>query len=247
VTEFNPCALIPSYNNPVTIREVVQRVSAHVETIVVVDDGSDAPAGEVLDALAAEGAIVLCRRAHNGGKGAAMKTGLAKVAQLGFSHALQVDADLQHNLDDIPKFLETARTQPSALVLGCPQFDETRPVGRNFGHALTAFWTRIEIGSDAITDPQCGFRVYPVEAANAVHVPSNRMDYDLEVCVRMVWYGCPVVNIPTHVRYLSAEEGGVSHFRMLNDNVLISWMHTRLVILAIWRWLTTPLRALAKR
>ncbi len=234
MSAFRFCALIPSYNNPQTVAEVVRRVAEYVDPIVVVDDGSDAPSRDVLDGLQDTGAIILVRRPQNGGKGAAMKTGLAKVAELGFTHALQVDADLQHNLDDIPRFLSAARDQPTALILGCPQFDETRPRGREFGHAFTAFWTRLEIGSDAIKDPQCGFRVYPVEAANAVRVPSNRMDYDLEVCVRMVWRGSPVINIPTRVRYLSVEEGGVSHFRMLRDNALITWMHTRLVVLAIW-------------
>ena len=238
MSAFSPCALIPSYNNPLTVEEVVRRVAQHLETIVVVDDGSDEDARVVLDRLQQSGAITLVRRDENGGKGAAMKSGLAKAAELGFSHAMQVDADLQHDLEDIPRFLEVAREQPRALVLGSPRFDETRPPGRKFGHAFAAFWTRLEIGSDAIEDPQCGFRVYPVEAANAVHVRSDRMDYDLEVCVRLVWSGCPVVNIPTHVRYLSAEEGGVSHFHMVRDNALISWMHTRLVLIAIWLWVS---------
>ncbi|MGH1346094.1 MAG: glycosyltransferase family 2 protein [Nannocystales bacterium] len=228
------CALIPSYNNPQTVGEVVRRVGEHLETVVVVDDGSEDANRRVLEDLERSGAITLVRRDRNGGKGAAVKTGLAKVAELGFTHALQVDADLQHNLDDIPKFLGASQDQPDALVLGYPVFDDTRPAGREFGHAFTAFWTRLEIGSDAIKDPQCGFRVYPVAAATSVRVPSNRMDYDLEVCVRMVWYGCSVVNIPTAVRYLTADEGGISHFRMVRDNALITWMHTRLVILGMW-------------
>lgn len=247
MTQFRACALIPSYNNPITIREVVERVRRHLSTVIVVDDGSDAPARRELDALHKEGVITLCRREHNGGKGAAMKSGLAKVSQMGFTHALQVDADLQHNLDDIPTFLEAAREQPGALVLGYPEFDDTRPVGRNFGHALTAFWTRLEVGSAAIKDPQCGFRVYPIEAATSVHVRSDRMAYDVEVCVRMVWHGCAVVNLSTPVRYLTPEVGGVSHFHMFYDNVRISWMHTRLVTLAIWRRLTRVFRAPAKR
>ncbi len=239
---FRACGLVPTYNNPQTVAAVVHEMLRHLDTVIVVDDGSVEPARSRLDALGQEAGVVLVRHPANVGKGGAMKTGLRDARARGFSHALQVDADGQHDLTDIPRFLDTARSQPTALVLGAPHFDETRPRFRNFGHWLTSFWTRIETASSAIEDPQCGYRVYPVLSANAVDVRGDRMDYDVEVAVRMVWYGCPILNLRTKVRYLDASEGGVSHFHMLWDNLLISWMHTRLVLVAISRWLLWPIR-----
>ena len=242
MTAMRTCGLVPTYNNPQTVAAVVREVLQHLDTVVVVDDGSVEPARSRLDALGEEPGVVLVRHTENQGKGGAMKTGLRAALTHGFTHALQVDADGQHDLTDIPRFLEAAASDPTALVLGAPKFDETRPAGRNFGHWLTSFWTRIETASSAIEDPQCGYRVYPLESANAVSVSGDRMDYDVEVAVRMVWHGCPVINLRTKVRYLDADEGGVSHFHMLWDNVLISWMHTRLVCIAILRWITWPVR-----
>ena len=239
---FRPCGLVPTYNNPQTVAAVVRETLEHLDTVVVVDDGSVEPARSRLEALGREPGVVLVRHPVNRGKGGAMKTGLQEAQARGFSHALQVDADGQHDLADIPRFLDAARSEPAALVLGAPYFDETRPPFRDFGHRLTSFWTRIETASSAIEDPQCGYRVYPLEAANAVRVKGDRMDYDVEVAVRMVWHGCPVINLRTKVRYLDASEGGVSHFHMFWDNVLISWMHTRLVTTAILRWISWPIR-----
>ncbi|MCX4247046.1 glycosyltransferase family 2 protein [Paraliomyxa miuraensis] len=237
------CALVPTYDNPMTVQRVVEQVCEHVPVVIVVDDGSHEPARQVLDRLANVSGVVLLRHEHNRGKGAAVKTGLREAAARGFTHALQVDADGQHELRDIPRFLDCARKQPRALVLASPSFDETRPAGRDFGHWLTSFWTRIEVGSSAIADPQCGFRVYPVADTQAVTVRGNRMDFDIEIAVRLCWHGTPVVNLPTRVRYLQASEGGVSHFHMGADNLLISWMHTRLTVLAIVRWLLRPFRS----
>lgn len=244
--ELRFCAVVPTYDNPQTVARVIEQVRAHVPLVIVVDDGSHDPARGVLDRLADEPGVVLLRHAHNQGKGAAMKTGLREAAARGFTHALQVDADGQHDLDDVPRFLEHAREQPRALVLAAPSFDETRPRGRDFGHWLTSFWTRLEVGGSAIEDPQCGFRVYPVAATEAVTVRGNRMDFDIEVAVRLCWHGTPIVNVPTRVRYLPASEGGVSHFHMGRDNLLISWMHTRLVVLSIFRWLRLPVRWLLR-
>lgn len=246
MTAFVACAIVPTYDNPQTVERVVDVVREHLDVVIVVDDGSHAPAAQVLDAVGQKPGVILVRHAENRGKGAAMKTGLARAAEEGFTHVLQVDADGQHNLDDIPRFLECAQKNPTALLLGAPQFDETRPAIRGFGHWFTGLWTKIEVAGSDIEDPQCGFRVYPVEAARKAKVRGDRMEYDLEIAVRMCWGGSPIINLPTKVRYLEASEGGVSHFHMGRDNMLISWMHTRLVTTAIFRWLTWPFRRLAK-
>ncbi len=229
---FRPCVLIPTYDNPATVRDVVLAVRAHLADIVLVDDGSAAEGRAVCDALAAEGLVHLERRARNGGKGAAVKTGFAAAKRLGFTHALQIDADGQHDPDDAPRFLAEARAHPEALILGAPVYDHSQPRGRAFGHQISVFWVRVETGSRAITDPLCGYRVYPLDAAIAADARGDHMEFDLELPVRMLRAGTPVRNLETRVRYFSAEEGGVSHFDLWWDNVRISWAHTRLVLAA---------------
>ncbi len=245
---FRPCALIPTYDNPNTIRRVVEGVRAKLLDIVLVDDGSaDLGRGRV-EALGREGLAHVVRRPVNGGKGAAVKTGLEAARALGFTHALQIDADGQHDLGDLERFLGAARDNPAALVLGYPIFDQSVPRGRLIGRQITIFWTRLETWGRSIVDPMCGFRVYPLDAAvRASRWTGDRMEFDIEIAVRMLWGGAPIVNLPTKVRYFGKDEGGVSHFHLFGDNVRISWCHTRLVTLAILRLLSWPLRKLFRR
>ena len=224
------CAIVPTYDNPITVAAVVRILREHLGEVIVVDDGGGQEAREVLDRLSTLDGVALVRRQRNGGKGAAVKTGLERAAQLGATHALQVDADGQHDLRDVPKFVEAIRAHPEALVLGAPRFDSSAPLVRRFGRKLTQFWNRIETLGHVIDDPMCGFRVYPVTEALTSRTVGNAMDFDPEIVVRLAWAGVPVINLETQVRYLVPEEGGVSHFRMLRDNLLIAWMHTRMVL-----------------
>ncbi len=234
---FSPCVVIPTFDNPRTLRAVVERVRSHLTDVIVVDDGSGPEGLAVADALERDGLAFVHRRARNGGKGAAVKDGLRVAFERGFTHALQVDADGQHDLDAVPRFLDAARVSPDALVLGQPEFDASAPALRRKARLITVFFVHLECGGRAIADPMCGFRVYPVGASLAAGAHGNAMDFDIEIAVRMVWLGVPVINLPTRVRYLQAGEGGVSHFRMFRDNALISWVHTRLVTLRILRGL----------
>lgn len=242
MSAFHPCVIIPTFNNPLTVRAVVETVREYVPDIVLVDDGSDAPGRQAVAELGELGLAHAVHRESNGGKGAAVKTGFEEARRLGFSHALQVDADGQHSLEDIPRFLEQAQERPEALILGQPIFDETQPSGRAIARKISVFWVNFETAGPVIADPQCGFRVYPLEAAIAARARGNRMEFDLEIPVRMVWAGTPVVNLPTRVRYLTEEEGGISHFQLVRDNLRISWLHTRLCTTVVWRWLTRPFR-----
>jgi glycosyltransferase involved in cell wall biosynthesis len=206
---------------------VVERVHEHLP-VIVVDDGSAAPGRAAVDELGAAGLAHIHHREHNGGKGAAVTTGMQLALELGYTHALQIDADGQHALDDIPRFLAAAHERPDALILGAPIYDASAPRGRLIGRQITRFWTNIETGGRVIEDPMCGFRVYPVAATCEVAPRCGmRMDFDIEIAVRLVWAGLPVVNLETRVRY---HEGGVSHFHMVRDNARISWMHTKLVV-----------------
>ncbi len=246
MSAFRPCVVIPTYDNPDTIATVVSAVRAHVAEVIVVDDGSHEPAASRIAALAASGLAHVVRRSHNGGKGAAVKSGLAEAQALGFTHALQIDADGQHELADVPRFLAAAREQPLGLVLGQPVFDATVPKARLYGRRISVFWARVETFGDVVGDPLCGFRVYPVTAALAARATGDRMDFDPEIAVRMAWMGVPILRVPTRVRYLPAEHGGVSHFQGVRDNLRISWVHTRLVIEACIRLVFGRLALLPK-
>lgn len=232
---FMPCVLIPTYDNPRTVAGVVRVALGHVDRVVLVDDGSGPAARAVLDDLQLEPRVTVVRRERNGGKGAAMKIGLRVAVILGCTHAMQVDADGQHDLDRIPAFLEAARQNPDALILGYPLFDDTAPSARVLGRRIAQWWVNFELGAPVITDPMIGFRVYPLLRTVAVRPLGDRMQADIELAVRMAWMGTLVVNLPVGVRYLTPEEGGVSHFRMLRDNAAISWMHTRLVTRSLIR------------
>jgi glycosyltransferase involved in cell wall biosynthesis len=227
------CAIIPTYDNPRTIRAVVERLQAHLP-VVVVDDGSGPEARQAASELAREGLAEVVLRERNGGKGAAVKDGFRRAHALGYTHALQIDGDGQHDLADLPRFLEAVGRQPEALVLGEPIFDASAPRARTRGHRFCRIWTTLATGGLVIHDGLCGYRVYPLEPALRIAC-GDRMEFDLEIAIRLVWAGCPVVNLPTRIRYLSAEEGGVSHFHLWRDNVRVVSVHVWLCVLGLAR------------
>ncbi len=231
MSAFRPCVLIPTFDNPRTIRDVVLAVRAIVPDVVVVDDASGEENRREVAKLGEEGLARVTRRPVNGGKGAAVKTGFEFARDNGFTHAIQVDADGQHALDDVAKFVSIAAEQPAAVILGQPIFDDTAPLHRKLLRQITIFWTRQEVGNGRVGDPLCGFRLYPLDAAIATGTIGDRMDFDPEIVVRLAWMGVPFVHVPTRVRYFTAAEGGVSHWRAFEDNWLIGKMHTRLM----WR------------
>jgi glycosyltransferase involved in cell wall biosynthesis len=228
---FRPCALIPIYNHKDTIVETVRGLRAHGLPVVIVDDGSDEATRAVLEALAArEAAVRLIRLSRNGGKGRALTAGLIATRDAGYTHALQIDADGQHNTGDVPRFLAEGRAHGRALVCGQPIYDESVPRARLYGRYVTHICVWLETLSFTLRDSMCGYRLYPLDATcdeiDRAPLPA-RMDFDTEVAVRLIWRGVPVRNLPTRVIY---PENGLSHFRMLHDNLRISAMHTRLLL-----------------
>lgn len=227
---FHPCVVIPVYNHEHAIAKVLGQVLAHGLPCILVDDGSSPACAAELDRLAAAhpGRVVLERHALNQGKGGAVLTGFACAAREGYSHVLQVDADGQHSVADIPRFLDAARARPRAVVAGCPLYDESVPALRLYARYLTHVWVWINTLSLAIRDSMCGFRVYPVEPVLALarrRKLGQRMNFDIEILVRLYWDGVDVVNLPTRVGY---PEDGVSHFKAWTDNVLITRLHVAL-------------------
>jgi len=238
------CAVVPVYNNPLTIARVVERLRQTLGDVVIADDGSDAQTRAIIEQLAAADPLHI-HALHlpiNRGKGAAVKAGLQRALQLGFSHALQVDADGQHDLADIPRFLARSEQAPQALILGAPVFGDDIPAIRKHGRKLTQWMIAVEAGTTTLPDAMCGFRIYPLAAICALPTLCSRMCYDPEILIRAHWAGIPIATVPTKVRYLSADEGGVSHFRGVHDNVLNVGLHTWLTLQAPFRWLQRGLR-----
>ncbi|MGF6813636.1 putative LPLAT superfamily acyltransferase [Paraburkholderia atlantica] len=235
--KFAPCIVIPIYNHKDAIGTTVAHLAVHGLPIFVVDDGSDEPTQQVLAALALQYAqqMTLLRLPENGGKGAAVMAGLRAARATGYTHALQIDADGQHDASDVPRFLDAARAEPGAVILGRPVYDDSVPKARLYGRYLTHVWVWIETLSLTIRDSMCGFRLYPLalacELIDRVRLPT-RMDFDIEILVRLYWRRVAFRSIPTRVTYAA---DGVSHFDVLWDNVRISRSHTRLVFGMLWR------------
>ncbi|AUZ73941.1 MULTISPECIES: glycosyltransferase family 2 protein [Aeromonas] len=232
---MTPCILIPCYNHAGPLAAVLDRLAEYELPCLLIDDGSEPVAAAALAALAARHPwVTLLRHSHNQGKGGAVMTGLRRAHALGFSHALQVDADGQHDLADIPALLAEADKHPAALVSGRPLYDDSVPKGRLYGRYITHVWVWIETLSFAIKDSMCGFRVYPLAATCELLervALGRRMDFDTEVMVRLYWAGVAVRFVPTRVIYPA---DGSSHFQLWRDNRDISWMHTRLVCRLLW-------------
>ena len=228
----NTVIVIPIYNHKDAIGNTVANLLVHGLPILIVDDGSNAATQSVLAALAQQYAqqVTLLRLPENGGKGAAVMAGLRAAHAAGYTHALQIDADGQHDVADVPRFLAQAKADPRAMICGKPVYDDSVPRARLYGRYVTHFFVWVETLSLDIQDSMCGYRLYPLAPTRAEiarkPLPA-RMDFDTEIAVRLYWRGVPVRNLPTRVIY---PENGLSHFRMWRDNLRISAMHTRLLL-----------------
>jgi hypothetical protein len=223
--------LIPSFDTGPQVYETVAAARAAWCPVWVVCDGSrdGTPAG-------------LAERAAD-------DPGLRVFAlPAGFSHALTMDSDGQHPAELIPDFMRASMARPDAMILGRPVFDASAPLLRVRGRRVSNAWTRLETLGAGVADSLYGFRVYPIAPLAAVMRRQRwmrRFDFDTEAVVRLAWRGVKPINLDAPVKYLSAAEGGVSHFRYGRDNALLTWMHLRLMVefivrlpLLLWRRLS---------
>lgn len=225
------CAVIPSFNHSAKLAQICSALLVQKLAVIIVDDASTLEHSQALKNISGgNDNIHLVTHCENQGKGGAVITGLLTAQKLGYSHALQVDADGQHDLNDISSFLDLSAEYPNTLISGQPIYDDSIPKGRLWGRSITHFWVHIETLSLQVKDTMCGFRLYPLATTCQLIEQVNlgkRMDFDIEIMVRLFWRNINIKFIPTKVDY---PEDGQSHFRALHDNVLISWLHTRLVI-----------------
>lgn len=230
--------LIPSYNSGAKLLETVQSALAQWAPVWVVVDGSTDGSEVAVQSLLErspdlQGRLNLIVLPVNQGKGAAVLEGLDRAAAQGFTHALTMDADGQHPAQLIGEFMRASQAAPASMILGKPVFDANAPRLRVNGRKVSNGWANLETLWAGIGDSLYGFRIYPIAPLSQVMHGQRwmrRFDFDPEAVVRLCWAGVTPKNIDAPVRYLSAEEGGVSHFKYLRDNTLLTWMHTRLMI-----------------
>lgn len=230
------CIVIPFYNHAGAIEHVLSALKPLGLHCLIVDDGSDAGAQQVLSKIATrESWVKVVRLPRNGGKGAAVMAGCDAALAAGFTHALQIDADGQHDAADAPRLLELAARNPEAMIAGAAVYDSTVPFSRRYGRYLTHACVWLNSLSLEIRDSMCGFRVYPLAITCDVwrrRRIGRRMDFDIEIMVRLHWKGVRIIAFPTRVTY---PRDGVSHFKLVKDNIFITGMHIRLLFGMLWR------------
>ena len=238
--------LIPSYNPGRKVLATVRAARAQWTPVWVVIDGStDGSADWLREEAASDPGLRVLVLPENQGKGSAVLEGITRAAQAGFTHALTMDSDGQHPETLIPHFMNTSQAAPEAMVLGVPVFAADAPRLRVNGRKVSNGWANLETLGAGIGESLVGFREYPIEPLRRVMHGQRwmrRFDFDPEAVVRMCWLGVKPVNVPATVKYFRPDEGGVSHFNYLRDNLLLSWMHSRLFLgfvvrlpLLLWR------------
>ena len=238
--------LIPSYNTGDKVYDTVRAAREQWAPVWVVVDGSTDGTGEGLRMMAEQDPqLRVMVLPHNHGKGAAVLQGLRVAVHEGYTHVLTMDSDGQHPPEKIPEFMQVSLANPDGLVLGRPVFDASAPLLRVRGRKVSNWWANFETLWQGIGDSLYGFRVYPAQMLLGVMENSYWMrhfDFDPEAAVRLCWCGARPINVDAPVKYFRAEEGGVSHFNYLRDNILLTGMHLRLFTgfiirlpLLIWR------------
>jgi len=223
------CFLIPHYNHGQALTITLKKIEQFQLPCIIIDDGSEQQSQTLLDDLEKKYHwLDIIRLNKNTGKGYAVMTGFIYAKKHGFTHALQLDADGQHDVADVPKFLKLSQTNPSWCISGKPIYDNSIPNSRKHGRKINNFWVAIETLSLALPESMCGFRIYPLAATTEIlssHKFGRGMDFDIEILVRLYWQRVPIAYIPTKVIY---PENGISHFKLWRDNLVIAKMHAKL-------------------
>jgi uncharacterized protein (DUF2062 family) len=217
---MKPCILIPCYNHSTTVAAVVADAQKFAP-VIVVDDGSTLPLPTLPGAE-------LVKLEKNVGKGAALRAGFQRAMELGYTHAITMDADGQHYAEDLPKFLEAIQAQPESFIVGVRDLAAAGcPGHRQNSNAVSSFWFRVETGV-RLKDTQCGFRGYPLALVKKLFIKSQRYAYELEFMVRAAWVGTAVVALPVKCTYHDGIRS--SHFRPVVDLWRITSMNIKLVL-----------------
>src|SRR5574344_12103 len=224
--------VIPIYNHGSALESVVQNLIEYNYPIVLVDDGNDQKNKDFIHAVNQKySSTVLVTCEKNGGKGKAMIAGVKKADEIGITHVFQIDSDGQHDASKISLFLEESKKNPDAIICGYPEYDENAPKKRVNGRRIANAWIHIVTLSNVIKDALIGFRIYPVKPYMKIinhHVYiDSRMAYAIDILVHLFWLGVSVISEPVKVIY---PVDGVSNFRVVRDNVRISFTYAKLCL-----------------
>ena len=236
------CIVIPTYNNPKSIANVVADcLSQTAYPVVVVDDGSD-PAVEILSTTPETNSrLTILRHEKNLGKGAALQLAFSTAIDRGFTHVIAIDGDGQHLVHEVPKLVMEATRHPWSLIIGERSLHgEHVPEISRFGRKFSNFWVKFET-SKPVKDSQSGFRVYPLFQVQNLKFWTKRFDFEIEVLIRLMWKGVDVREVPIDVHYPPPHER-VSHFDKLWDNVRISFLNAALVTISLLRVPESPFK-----
>ena len=231
-----PLVIIPSYNTGARLTSTVSEVLSTWKdgpVWVAIDGSTDGSDHALEQTLCKEPRLRILRLPQNAGKGRAVITCADEALAKGFTYACVFDADGQHLAADIGRMFAELPKDVYAIVLGVPIFGTEAPPARVKGRRFGNTFAKIETLWQGPEDSLYGMRVYPLEPlVRLMQSPlrGRRYDFDTEAAVRLTWSGIRPINFPTHVRYLSKSEGGVSHFKYLRDNVLLTLMHIRLLV-----------------
>lgn len=222
------CIIIPTYNNGATIGKVIEDVRRHIEDIIVVNDGST---DNTLDVLAQHN-HTLVTYTKNKGKGHALVTGFRKAMEMGYTHAITIDADGQHFADDIPVLLQALNNNKDGIVVGSRNLSEDNmPRQNTFANKFSNFWFRLQTGIN-LPDTQSGFRAYTLASLKGLGLITSRYEAELELLVFAAWSGVNITSVPVRV-YYPPENERISHFRPVYDFTRISILNTILCIGAL--------------
>ena len=232
---FKPVVIIPCFNHADAFVMVAKQLAKHNISVIVIDDGSEQNQSKKLKQTCSKHNYIYIKHDKNAGKGAAMITGFRKAKELGFSNAIQIDADGQHDIKDIEKFVKISKKHPKALIVGQPVYDSSAPKSRLIGRKITDFWIAIETMNLHMPDAMCGFRVYPITETSKIlsSLRFLRMGIDIEIFVKLYRMGIKIITTKTRVIY---PKTGISHFHVWRDNFYISLLHAYLCCGLPW-WL----------
>ena len=228
VDDIKVCVIIPTYNNAATLAGVMKDVTGYINHIIVVNDGSTDNTVDIVNSFTS---VQFISYSKNVGKGWALRKAFAYAIENGFTHAITIDSDGQHFAKDLPAFINKAKGNPNAIIIGARNMGQASvPGGSSFGNKFSNFWFKVETGISS-PDTQSGYRLYPLQALKNMRFISRKYEFEIEVLVRAAWKGIDVVSVPVTVYYAPKDER-VSHFRPYKDFFRISILNTILVLIA---------------
>lgn len=193
-------ACIPALDEEKTIAKVIIRAKRHVDCVVIVDDGSSDDTALIAEALGAK----VIRHERNLGYGAALRSCLEAGRDLGADVIVTLDADGQHDPDQIPKVAEPVKRELADLVVGSRFLGKNNPAEapahRRFGIKVLTELTGAA-SKVPISDAQSGFRAYSRNAIEKILPAEQGMGASVEILIKASQSQLRIAEVPITVRY----------------------------------------------